>query len=196
MTHGSLFSGIGGFDLAAEWAGIKNVFTVENDEFCNKVLEKNFPNTKKHGNIYEFDGTKYRGQIDIISGGFPCQPFSLAGQRKGTEDDRHLWPEMLRIIREANPEWVIGENVAGILSVDGGMVIEQVLLDLEDAGYEVMPPFVIPACAVVIGALHPAAPKTDIYYIIRINGKSRYFTAVRPFNAPEVILRLGRVRRQ
>jgi DNA (cytosine-5)-methyltransferase 1 len=118
VRHGSLFSGIGGFDLAAEWMGWKNVFQVEKDPFCQRVLEKNFPTVTRYGDIKEFDGTKYRGAVDIITGGFPCQPFSSAGNRKGTEDDRYLWPEMLRIISEAQPSWVVGENVSGFATMD------------------------------------------------------------------------------
>jgi len=99
----------GGFDLAAQWMGWKNIFQVEKDEFCNKVLEKNFPHVTRYGDIKEFDGTKYRGAIDILTGGFPCQPYSTAGKRKGKEDERHLWPEMLRVIREVQPAYVVGE---------------------------------------------------------------------------------------
>jgi DNA (cytosine-5)-methyltransferase 1 len=147
MKHGSLFSGIGGFDLAASWMGWENVFQVEIDPFCQKVLEKNFPNTKRHGDIKEFDGTQYRGAIDIVSGGFPCQPFSSAGRRKGTSDDRHLWPEMLRVIREVQPRYVVGENVYGLLTWGGGLVFEEVQASLENEGYEVIP-VVLPACGV------------------------------------------------
>jgi len=144
MKHGSLFSGIGGFDLAAEWMGWENVFQVEWDGFCQKVLAKNFPNVKRYGDIKEFDGTKYRGLIDIISGGFPCQPYSLAGRRKGKADDRHLWPEMLRTIREIQPHWIVGENVPGIINWSGGLVFHEVQIDLETEGYEVFP-LILPA---------------------------------------------------
>ncbi len=146
MRHGSLFSGIGGFDLAAEWMGWDNVFQVEKDPFCQKVLAKNFPKTKRYGDIREFDGTQYRGAIDILSGGFPCQPYSIAGQRKGTEDDRHLWPEMLRIIGEVQPRWVVGENVSGLLNWSGGLVLKQIKTDLEDKGFTMLPPAILPAC--------------------------------------------------
>lgn len=117
MNHASLFTGIGGFDLAARWMGWNNVFQVEIDKFCHKVLNKNFPETDKHRDIYEFDGTQYTGQIDILTGGFPCQPFSTAGKRMGESDDRYLWPQMFRVIREVQPPWVVCENVAGILSM-------------------------------------------------------------------------------
>jgi len=146
MRHGSLFSGIGGFDLAAEWMGWENVFHCEWMEFPRKVLEYYWPNADSHIDICKTDFKKYEGTIDIISGGWPCQPFSLAGKRKGTEDERYLWGEMLRAIQEIKPQYVIGENVFGITNIDGGLVFEQVCLDLEAEGYEVQP-FIIPAAA-------------------------------------------------
>ena len=127
------------------------MFQVEIDEFCQKVMNKNFPETDKYRDIYEFDGTQYAGQIDILTGGFPCQPFSTAGKRLGESDDRHLWPEMLRVIREVQPAWVVGENVAGILSMEDGATLERIFTDLEGEGYAVQA-FVIPASAV--GAIH------------------------------------------
>tara|TARA_R110002050_G_scaffold39563_4_gene96768 strand:+ start:2990 stop:3865 length:876 start_codon:yes stop_codon:yes gene_type:complete len=144
MTHASLFSGIGGFDLAAEWMGWENVFHCEYDPFCQKVLKHHFPNSKLYEDVRTFDATDYAGRIDLLSGGFPCQPFSAAGKRLGTEDERHLWPEMLRIIREVSPKYVIGENVRGLLNWSGGLVFEQVCIDLEAEGYEVTP-FILPA---------------------------------------------------
>lgn len=147
MTHGSLFSGIGGFDLAAEWMGWTNVFHCEIDTFCQNVLKYHFPNSIMHDDIKQTDFTIYRDRIDILTGGFPCQPFSAAGKRKGKEDDRHLWPEMLRAIREIQPRWVVGENVFGITNWNGGMVFDEVQADLEAEGYEVQP-FILPACAV------------------------------------------------
>lgn len=147
MRHASLFSGIGGFDLAAQWMGWENVFQVEKDTFCQKVLAKNFPHTKRYGDIKEFDGTKYRGAVDILTGGFPCQPFSTAGERRGTEDERHLWPEMRRVIREVAPAYIVGENVLGLVSWSKGLVFEQVHADLEADGYEVQA-FVLPAAGV------------------------------------------------
>lgn len=146
MNHGSLFSGIGGFDLAAEWCGWNNIFQVEIDKFCRKVLEKNFPNTKRYEDIKQFDGTEYAGTIDVISGGFPCQPFSIAGKRKGKDDDRALWYEMFRVIQQVKPAWIVAENVSGLLTIENGMVFDQVLSDMENAGYEVQP-YIIPACA-------------------------------------------------
>lgn len=147
MKHLSLFSGIGGFDLASEWMGWENVAVVEKDAFCLQVLKKNFPKTKQYNDIKQFYGAEYAGRVDIITGGFPCQPFSQAGKRKGTDDDRHLWPEMLRVISTIKPTWVVAENVRGLLSISGGLVFEQVCLDLEAIGYEVQP-IVIPAVAV------------------------------------------------
>lgn len=151
ITHASLFSGIGGFDLAAEWAGFTNLFNCEIDSFCRKILKYHFHNAEQYEDIRCTDFTIWRGKVDVLSGGFPCQPFSTAGKRKGTEDDRYLWPEMLRAIREIQPRWVLGENVRGIVNWNGGMVFEQVLADLEDAGYEVTP-YLVPACGV--GAPH------------------------------------------
>ena len=151
MTHGSLFSGIGGFDLAAHWAGIENIFACEIDEFCRKVLNKRFPNTTLYQDIKETNFEQYSGTVDIISGGFPCQPFSVAGKRAGTEDNRYLWGEMLRVVREVTPKWVIAENVRGLTNIAGGSTFETVCDDLEISGYEVQP-FIIPALSV--GAPH------------------------------------------
>lgn len=147
MKHGSLFSGIGGFDLAAHWAGWENVFQVEIDPWCRRILAKHFPNAQRFTDIREFDGNPWRGAIDIISGGFPCQPFSSAGKRLGKEDERHLWPEMLRVIREAKPKWVVGENVRGLVNWSEGMVFDEVQSDLEAAGYEIIS-FILPAAGV------------------------------------------------
>ena len=146
MKHGSLFSGLGGFDLAAEWMGWENIFHCEWMEFPRKVLDYHFPNADSHIDICKTDFKKYANKIDILTGGFPCQPFSMAGKRKGTDDERYLWGEMLRAIQEIKPAFVIAENVAGILSIDDGLVFEQVCLDLEAEGYEIQP-FIIPASA-------------------------------------------------
>lgn len=177
LTHGSLFSGIGGPEIAAEIMGWKNVFHCEINPFGRKILDYWFPNSKSYEDITKTDFTEWRGKINVLTGGFPCQPFSCAGQRKGAEDDRYLWPEMLRAIREIQPDWVVGENVAGILSmVQPGSetalgreeslfgevdrkrilhrqeyVVETVCNNLEREGYSVQP-VVIPACAV--GAPH------------------------------------------
>jgi DNA (cytosine-5)-methyltransferase 1 len=150
LRHGSLFSGIGGFDLAAEWMGWENVFHCERDPFGQRVLKHHFPKSNLHEDITTFEATQYRGRVDIITGGFPCQPFSAAGKRKGTQDDRHLWPEMLRVIREVSPTFVVGENVRGLLNWSGpngepNMVFNQVCLDLEAQGYQVAP-LILPAC--------------------------------------------------
>ncbi len=146
MRHGSLFSGIGGFDLAAEWMGWDNVFHCEINEFCQKILKYYWPNAKSYTNIKTTDFTIWRGKVDVISGGFPCQPFSIAGRRKGKADDRHLWPEMLRAITEIKPSWVVGENVPGILNWEHGMVFKEIKTDLENEGYNVLPPLILPAC--------------------------------------------------
>jgi DNA (cytosine-5)-methyltransferase 1 len=146
MRHGSLFSGIGGFDLAAEWMGWENVFHCEWMEFPRKVLDYYFPNADSHIDICKTDFQKYEGTIEIITGGFPCQPFSTAGKRKGTDDERYLWGEMLRAVQEIKPKFVIAENVFGITNIDGGLVFEQVCLDLETEGYEVQS-FIIPSAS-------------------------------------------------
>ena len=147
MRHGSLFSGIGGFDLAAEWMGWENVFHCEWNEFGQKVLHHYWPNAESFEDITKTDFTKYANKIDILTGGFPCQPYSMAGKRKGKEDERHLWPEMLRAIREIKPKYIVGENVFGLLNWDGGLVFDEVHSDLEFEGYEVQA-VVIPAAAV------------------------------------------------
>ena len=184
-THLDLFSGIGGFALACEWAGIETIGFVEIDKFCQKVLRKHWPDVPVVEDIHDIEKIKqvianaqnsnrrrtsspdYTGRrtsetrgcvmqsgarqrdrklhttVDLITGGFPCQPFSVAGKQRGTADDRYVWPAMLNVIKELKPTWVIGENVAGIINME----LNNVLSDLENAGYEVQP-FVIPACAV------------------------------------------------
>jgi DNA (cytosine-5)-methyltransferase 1 len=175
-THVDLFSGIGGFALAAQWAGFRTVAFCEIDKYCQKILAKNFgvvsdaehdgscrteANAPKSGsngtqdgilersdaprlssNIFDFDGTLYRG-CDLLTGGFPCQPFSVAGKRRGAADDRALWPQMFRVIKEARPTWILCENVPGIIPME----LDNVLSDLEGIGYATRS-FVIPACAV------------------------------------------------
>ena len=147
MKHGSLFSGIGGFDLAAEWAGWENVFHCEWNPFGQQVLKHYWPDAESFYDITKSDFSKYEHSIDVISGGFPCQPYSTAGKRKGKNDERHLWPEMLRAIREVAPRYVVGENVLGLTNWNGGAVFDEVHTDLELAGYEVAA-VVIPAAAV------------------------------------------------
>ena len=141
MTHLDLFSGIGGFALAARWAGLETIQFVEIEKFAQQVLTKNFPGIPIHDNIKTFNATKFRG-CGLVTGGYPCQPFSQAGKRRGEEDDRHLWPEMFRVIREARPTWILCENVAGHIT----MGLDDVLFDLEDEGYACQT-FVIPAVA-------------------------------------------------
>jgi DNA (cytosine-5)-methyltransferase 1 len=147
MKHASFFNGVGGFQLAAEWVGWENVMSCEINKLLNHVTRYYWPNCIQHEDIRDTDFTIYRNKIDIITGGFPCQPYSLAGKRKGKEDDRHLWPEMLRGIREIQPPFVVGENVFGLINWRGGLVFDEVQADLEAAGYEVIP-FILPACAV------------------------------------------------
>ena len=190
MTHASLFSGIGGAEIAATQMGWSNLFHCEINPFGRRVLEYHYPNSTSYEDITKTDFTSWRGRIDILTAGFPCQPFSLAGQRRGAEDDRYLWPEVIRAIREIQPTWFVGENVAGILTmvqpgeeVEMGSeaslfgeadrkrvllrqeyVIETVCRDLEREGYEVQP-FVIPACAV--GAPHR---RDRVWFVAHRNG--------------------------
>ena len=145
-----LFSGIGGFTLGLDSTNFfETVKFVEKDKYCQKVLQKNFPNIPIEEDIKNVKGKE--GEADVICGGFPCQPFSVAGKQKGTSDDRHLWPEMFRLIREIKPQFVIGENVKNIINIQDGVVFETVCTDLESEGYEVQP-FNIPAAGV--GAPH------------------------------------------
>ena len=139
MNHLSLFSGIGGIDLAAEWAGFHSVAMVEKDNYCQQVLRKNFPEAELHGDILEFDGTKYENRIDLISAGFPCQPFSLAGSRKGADDERALWPEVVRVLRDVKPTWFLGENVPGLLTSGQyrGEYFNYICHSLSEMGYRV-----------------------------------------------------------
>ena len=174
-THASLFSGIGGAELAATWMGWQNLFHCEIQEFPRRVLEYWYPNSISYEDITKTDFTSWRGKVDVLTGGFPCQPFSCAGLRKGADDNRYLWSEMLRAIREIQPSWVVGENVAGLLSMvqpgdevkmgrtddlfeenyiyrkEQRFTLDEICEGLECAGYAVQP-FVVPACAV--GAPH------------------------------------------
>ena len=145
-----LFSGIGGFSLGLESTGFfETIGFVEKDKFCQKVLKKHWSNINIEEDIRNVKGEKY--QADVVTGGFPCQPFSVAGKRKSTADDRYLWDEMLRVIRETKPRWVIGENVEGIVNINEGMVLRQVLNDLENEGFKSQC-IIIPASG--IGAWH------------------------------------------
>lgn len=175
MKHLDLFSGIGGFALAADraYGNVEHTF-VEIDPFCQGVLKKHWPEAEVHGDIRQFladtggeepHGVSNVGREevsttwDLLTGGFPCQPFSTAGRRRGTDDDRYLWPEMLECIKQFKPTWIIGENVSGFATWNEGLVFETVCSDLENEGYEVWP-LVIPACAV--GAPH----KRDRVWIV------------------------------
>jgi DNA (cytosine-5)-methyltransferase 1 len=145
-----LFSGIGGFSLGLESTGhFETIAFVEKDEFCQKVLKKNFNNIPIEGDIRNVKGEKYKA--DVVTGGFPCQPFSVAGKRKGTDDDRYLWDETIRVVRECKPKYFIGENVEGLINIQQGMVLRQVQTDLEKEGFEVQC-LIIPASG--IGAWH------------------------------------------
>lgn len=152
LTHLSLFSGIGGLDLAAELAGFTTVGQCEMADYPTKVLEKHWPDVPRWRDIRTLTGESFYERtglraIDVISGGFPCQPFSCAGKQRGKEDDRYLWPQMLRVIKELRPSWIVGENVAGIVK----MALHDILSELENCGYSTRA-FLIPACAV--GARH------------------------------------------
>lgn len=152
LTHLSLFSGIGGLDLAAEWAGFKTVGQCEYADYPTKVLEKHWPTVERWRDIRTLTGENFYERtglrtVDLISGGFPCQPFSVAGKQRGKEDDRYLWPEMVRVIKELRPTWIVGENVAGIVK----LALPDILSELEAERYRTRT-FLIPACAV--GARH------------------------------------------
>lgn len=189
MNHASLFSGIGGFDLAAEIVGWINIFHCENNSFCQHILKYYWPNALAYDDIKTTDFTRHQGQIDILTGGFPCQPFSQAGRRRGATDDRYLWPQMLRAIREIRPTWVVAENVTGITSMvfpsqvtkmerqttadgeeihrtlEAETVIHRICEDLEAEGYQVIP-VIIPACGV--GAIHR---RDRVWFVAHTNGQ-------------------------
>jgi DNA (cytosine-5)-methyltransferase 1 len=136
MRVGSLFSGIGGLELGLERAGMQVVWQVEFDPFCQEILQKHWPEAKRYGDIRELRGDELE-PVDLICGGFPCQPHSLAGQRRASDDDRDLWPEMLRIICAVKPRWVLAENVPGLLSSEAGRFFGGILRDLAESGYSV-----------------------------------------------------------
>ncbi len=164
LTHGSCFSGIGGFDLAAIWAGIETLWQIEKDDYCRKVLKKHFPEAKRYKNIMEVNPDDLE-TVKIISGGFPCQPFSSAGKKRGKEDDRYLWPKMLEVIRAVRPAYVVCENVFGYID----MALDQTLSDLETSGYS-CEMFVVPAVA--LNAPH----RRDRVWIIAYTGSQHIYT--------------------
>ena len=141
-THIDLFSGIGGFALACRWAGIETIAFCEIEKYAQRVLRKNFPGIRIFKDVWEFPATEFREPF-LLTGGYPCQPFSQAGKRRGAEDDRHLWPSMFGIIRTSRPTWILAENVAGHVTLG----LDEVLADLESEDYAVQP-IIVPACAV------------------------------------------------
>lgn len=147
LVQGTVFSGIGGPELAAEWMGWENAFHCEWNEFGKQVLKYYWPNATTYHDITKTDFSIWRNRIDVLTGGFPCQPYSISGKRKGKNDDRHLWPEMRRAIQEVAPVYVVGENVRGLVSWNGGLVFDKVQTDLENEGYEVFP-IILPAASV------------------------------------------------
>jgi len=172
-----LFSGIGGFSLGLESTGFfETIGFVEKDKFCQKVLKKHWSNINIEEDIRNVKGENY--QADVVTGGFPCQPFSVAGKRKSTADDRYLWDEMLRVIRETKPRWVIGENVEGIVNINEGMVLRQVLNDLENEGFQSQC-IIIPASG--IGAWH----QRKRIWIMAYSDSNRYVSEIRRGNGEE-----------
>ena len=171
MKHGSIFSGLGGFDLAAEIVGWTNVFHCENNSFCQQILRYYWPNATSYDDIKTTNFSRYQGQIDILTGGFPCQPFSISGKRRGSADDRYLWPYMLRAVQQIRPRWVIAENVTHLTgmvfpsqvtqveseasdqgqeihrTLEAAGILHRICEDLEEEGYQVVP-IIIPACSV------------------------------------------------
>jgi DNA (cytosine-5)-methyltransferase 1 len=172
-----LFSGIGGFSLGLESTGFfETIGFVEKDKFCQKVLKKHWSNINIEEDIRNVKGERYAAEV--ITGGFPCQPFSVAGKRKSTADDRYLWDEMLRVIRETKPRWVIGENVEGIVNINEGMVLRQVLNDLENEGFQSQC-IIIPASG--IGAWH----QRKRIWIVANSNSNRHVSEIRGVNGEE-----------
>ena len=151
MNHLDLFSGIGGFSLGLERVGFKTIGFCEVDPYCRLLLQKHWKGVTIHNDIKKLEAKDIKEPIDILTGGFPCQPYSVAGKQKGTDDNRYLWPDMFRVIKEVKPTFVIAENVRGIINIQDGMVFETVCSDLESEGFEIQT-FIIPAAGV--GAPH------------------------------------------
>lgn len=181
MRHLDLFSGIGGFALAAKWAGFETVAFCENDDYCQKVLRKNFGSgIVIHDDITKLDGREYAGTIDLLTGGFPCQPYSVAGKRRGDDDDRALWREMLRVIENVQPAWVVGENVANFVN----MALDPLLAEMESRGYEAIP-FVIPAAGV--GAPHQRSRTFIVAHSNRIGRRTSWTSQMETTSTVETI---------
>jgi DNA-cytosine methyltransferase len=172
-----LFSGIGGFSLGLESTGyFQTIAFVEKDKFCRQVLQKNFNNIPIEEDIRNVRGSNYAA--DVITGGFPCQPFSVAGKRKGTDDDRYLWDETIRVVAECKPRWFIGENVEGLININNGMVLRQVQTDLEEQGFQVQC-IVIPASG--IGAWH----QRKRIWIVAYSDSNRHSNKIRGSSTKE-----------
>jgi DNA-cytosine methyltransferase len=172
-----LFSGIGGFSLGLESTGyFQTIAFVEKDKFCRQVLQKNFKNIPIEEDIRNVRGSNYAA--DVITGGFPCQPFSVAGKRKGTADDRYLWDETIRVVAECKPSWFIGENVEGLININNGVVLRQVQTDLEEQGFQVQC-LVIPAAG--IGAWH----QRKRVWIVAYSDSNRHSNKIRRSSTKE-----------
>lgn len=192
LTHLSLFTGIGGIDLAAEWAGFRSVGQCEWKDYQTKILEKHWPNVPRWRDIRELSASEFiqrtgirAGELTLISGGFPCQPFSVAGNQKGKEDERYLWPEMHRTIRELHPAYILGENVPGIMHI----AADDICKDLEREGYEVG---IFNYEAAAVGAVH----RRERFFFVahtrsvrrsprRNNRETGYFQSNKEWNIPE-----------
>lgn len=184
MKHLDTFSGIGGWALAARWMGWETVAFVEKEKFCQKVLNKNFPGVPVHDDIFTFSGKPFRGTVDILTGSTPCQPFSQAGKREGSNDERHLFPEFLRVVAEVQPRWIVIENVYGLLSIESGQVFEDYHTSLEGEGYSVQT-LCIPASA--LNAKH----KRDRIWIVSY--ANEYGKSALPVNGRQGCGQLGQI---
>jgi len=170
MNHLDLFSGIGGFSLGLEKVGFKTIAFCEREEYCRMLLQKHWKGVKIYNDIKKLEGKDIKEPVDILTGGFPCQPYSVAGKQKGTNDDRYLWPEMFRVIKEVKPTFIIAENVRGLINIQDGMVFETVCSDLESEGFEIQT-FIIPAAGV--GAPH----KRERVWIVGYSKHNGSFTS-------------------